>query len=137
VVSASACAWHHLVVYFVLLAAAIAILVGVVVVAMGRGGEIVRFHRDAPLVPLRIRTAADVATLRLPLGLFGYDEPATDAALEVAARLLAEQDAEITRLRAELWRLTAQQNGDAAADSADGERQQARDAVSGQPRPQA
>ncbi len=136
-VSASACTWHHLVVYFVLLAAAIAILVGVVVVAMGRGGEIVRFHRDLPLVPLRIRTAADVATLRLPLGLFGYDEPATDAALEVAARLLAEQDAEITRLRAELWRLTAQQNGDAAADSADGERQQARDAVSGQPRPQA
>ena len=123
--------------YFVLLAAAIAILVGVVVVAMGRGGEIVRFRRDLPMVPPRIRTAADVATLRLPLGLFGYDEPATNAALEVAARLLAEQDAEITRLRAELWRLTAQQNGDAAVDSADGERQEARDAVSGQPRPPA
>jgi hypothetical protein len=123
-------------VYFVLFAAAIAILVGVVVVAMGRGGEIVRFHRDVPLVPPRIRTAADIAMLRLPLGLFGYHERAADAALDAAARLLAEQEAEIGRLRAELWRLRAQPNGDAAADSADNERPPARDAVSGQPQPQ-
>jgi hypothetical protein len=123
-------------VYFVLLAAAIAILVGVVVVAMGCGGEIVRFDRDAPLVPPRIRTATDIATLSLPLGLFGYQEQAADAALDAAARLLAEQDAEIARLRAELWRLTVQPNGGAAADSADSERQEARDAVNGQPQPQ-
>jgi len=123
-------------VYFVLLAAAIAILAGLVAVAMGHGGEIVRFRRDLPLVRPRIRTAADMATLRLPLGLFGYQQQAADAALDAAARLLAEQDAEITRLRAELWRRTAQNNGDPAADSADGERQQARDAVSGQPQPQ-
>ena len=134
--SASPRAWHHLVVYFVLLAAAMAILVGVVVVAMGRGGEIVRFHRDLPLVPLRIRTAADIATLSLPLGLFGYQEQAADAALDAAARLLAEQDAEIARLRAELWRVTVQPNGDAAADSADSEHHGARNAVGGQPQPQ-
>ena len=122
--------------YFVLLAAAIAILVGVVVVAMGRGGEIMRFHRDQPLVPPRITTAADLATLRLPLGLFGYQEHAADAALDAAARIFAEQDAEICRLRAELWQMTAQHNGDAAAGSADSGREQARDAVSGQPQPQ-
>lgn len=125
--------------YFVLLAAAIAILVGVVVVAMGRGGEIVRFHRDLPLVPLvppRTSTAAHIGTLQLPLGLFGYQPEAADAAFAAAARLLAEQDAEITRLRAELWRLTTRPNGDAAADSAESERHDARDAVSGQPQPQ-
>ena len=120
---ASARAWHHLVVYFVLLAAAIAILVGAVVVAMGGGGEIVRFHRDLPLVPPPIRTAADIGTLQLPLGLFGYQAEATEAALAAAARLLAEQDAEIARLRAELWQLTARPNGDAAADTADSGRE--------------
>ena len=138
-VPASGCSWHHLVVYFVLLAAAIAILVGVVVVAMGRGGEIVRFHRDLPLVPLvpsRTSTAADIATLRLPLGLFGYQPEAADAAFAAAARLLAEQDAEIARLRAELWQLTARPNGDAAADTADSGRHDAPDAVSGQAQPQ-
>lgn len=122
--------------YFVLLAIAIAILVGVVVVAMGRGGDMVRFHRDLPLVAPRIGTAADIATLRLPLGLFGYQEQAADAALDAAARLLAERDAEITRLREELWRLTVRPDVDAGADSADGERQEAPDAVSGQPQPQ-
>lgn len=104
-VSAPASPWHHLVVYFVLLAAAIAILAGVVVVAMGRGGEIAQSHRDAPMRPPRIRTAADLAMLRLPVGLFGYQEEATDAALDAAARLIAEQQAEIARLRAEAWRL--------------------------------
>jgi hypothetical protein len=92
-------------VYFVLLAAAIAILVGVVVVAMGRGGEIAPSHRDAPVRPPRIRTAADLAMLRLPVGLFGYREDATDAVLDAATRLIAEQQAEIARLRAEAWRL--------------------------------
>jgi hypothetical protein len=135
-VPASARAWHHLVVYFVLFAAAIAILVGVVVVAMGRGGEIVRFHRDLPLVPPRISTAADVGTLRLPLALFGYQDEAADAALAAAARLLAEQDAEIAQLRARLLRLTVAPNGDAAQDTAASEREETPDAVSGQPRPQ-
>jgi hypothetical protein len=135
-VPAAARAWHHLVVYFVLLAAAIAILVGVVVVAMGRGGEIVRFHRDLPLVPPRISTAADIRTLHLPLALFGYQDEAADAALAGAARLLAEQDAEIARLRAQLRRLTVAPNGDAGPDTADSEGQDTPDAVSGQPQPQ-
>jgi hypothetical protein len=136
VVSASVRAWHHLVVYFMLLAAAIAILVGVVVVAMGGGGEIARFHRDVPLVPPQISRAAEIRELRLPLGLFGYEAESADAALAAAARLLTEQDAEITRLRAEVWRLTAQPNGDAAADSANAKRQEASGAVSGQPQRQ-
>ena len=135
-VPASACAWHHLVVYFVLLAAAIAILVGVVVVAMGRGGELARFRRDLPPVPPRITTAADIGALDLPLALFGYQDEAADAAFAAAAKLLVEQDAEITRLRAQVGRLTVPPNGDAAPNMAASERQQTRDAVSGQPQPQ-
>jgi hypothetical protein len=99
-------------VYFVLLAAAIAILGGVVVVAMGRGGEIAPSHRDAPIRPPRIRTAADLAMLRLPVGLFGYQEEATDAALDAATRLIAEQQAEIARLRADAWRPRPQRDAD-------------------------
>jgi hypothetical protein len=92
VVSAPSPPWHHRDVYLVLLTAAIAILAGVVVVAMGRGGEI---------------DASDLALLQLPIGLFGYQEQATHEALDAAARLLAEQDAEIGRLRKEVERLSA------------------------------
>lgn len=98
--------------YFVLLAAALAILAGVVVVAMGRGGEIAQSRRDVPVVPPRIRTAADVATLRLPMGVFGYSEHATDQAFDAAARLIAEQDTEIARLRGELRRMRTEHAAD-------------------------
>jgi hypothetical protein len=119
VVSASASAWHDRVVYLVLLAAALAILAGVVVVAMGRGGELVAFDRDLPLVPPPIRTAADVAMLRLPIGLFGYRQHSADAALDAAARLVAERDAEVEALRAELWRLS-QRSGVVGGDRGNG-----------------
>jgi hypothetical protein len=107
VVSAPSSPWHHRDVYLVLLTAAIAILAGVVVVAMGRGGEITRFDRDLPMTPPRVRDASDLALLQLPVGLFGYQEQATHEALDAAARLLAEQDAEIGRLREEVARLNA------------------------------
>jgi hypothetical protein len=107
VVSAPSPPWHHRDVYLVLLTAAIAILAGVVVVAIGRGGEIARFDRDLPMTPPRVRDASDLALLQLPIGLFGYQEQATHEALDAAARLLAEQDAEIGRLRKEVARLSA------------------------------
>jgi len=94
------------VVPFVLLVVAAAILGGVVVVAMGHGGEMTLFHRDVPKERLRMRTAADVARLRLPTGLFGYQEQATDDVLRDIADLLASQEAEIATLRDEVWRLS-------------------------------
>jgi hypothetical protein len=94
-------------VYFVLLTAALAILAGVVVIAMGRGGEIARFGRDLPITSPQIKAGSDLTLLQLPMGLFGYQEHATRVALNAAARLLAEQDAEITRLREEVARLSA------------------------------
>ncbi|HKR69283.1 MAG TPA: hypothetical protein VJT16_10630 [Streptosporangiaceae bacterium] len=107
--------------YFVLLAAAIAILVGVVAVAMGRGGEIARSQRDVPVRPPRIRSAADVARLRLPIGLLGYQEHATDEALDAAARLIADQEDEIARLRDEVWRLRSQHRHEVPADARGGD----------------
>ncbi len=102
--------------YFVLLASALAILAGVVAVARGWGGEIARSDRDLPVLPPRIRSARDVARLRLPIGLLGYQEQATDDALDAAARLIAEQEAEIARLREEVWRLRPQRIQETVAD---------------------
>ena len=88
--------------YFVLLAAALAILAGVIAVAMGRGGEMAEFPSDRPAMLIRFASAADVAELRLPLRLFGYQLQATDEALHAAALALAEREAEIASLRADL-----------------------------------
>jgi len=88
-----------------LLAAAVAILTGVVAVAMGWGGEMVAARRDLPATPLSATTASDVAMLRLPAGLFGYQREATDSALEEISCLVASRDGEIARLREEVWRL--------------------------------
>jgi hypothetical protein len=102
-------------VYFVLLAAAVAILACVVAVAMGWGGEMTASRRDLPAVPLRARTAAEVARLRLPASAFGYQREATDEALHAIAGLVAERDAEIADLRQELWRLRDQRAAGEAA----------------------
>jgi hypothetical protein len=92
-------------VYLVLLVAAGAILGGVVVVAMGRGGQIANFRRDVPIPALRFRTPDEVALARLPLGLFGYQVQATGDVLAAAASLVDERNAEIAWLRRELLRL--------------------------------
>lgn len=92
-------------VYWVLLLAAGAILGGVVVVAMGRGGEMAVFSRDLPTSATDPRTPMEVATQRLPLGPLGYQPQATEEALMTAAYLLAERDKEIAALRTEIWRL--------------------------------
>jgi hypothetical protein len=89
-------------VYFVLLAAALAILGGVLAVAMGRGGEMAEFSPDRPATVIRVTSAADVVRLRLPLALLGYQQQAADEALHAAAVALAEREAEIARLRAAL-----------------------------------
>jgi hypothetical protein len=91
-----------LAVYLVLLLAAVAILGGVVVVAMGEGGELAPTRRDLPPLSARLATAEDVARLRLPVSLLGYQEQSTADALRLLAIRLQERDAEIARLRAEV-----------------------------------
>jgi hypothetical protein len=86
----------------VLLAAAAAILAGVVVVAMGRGGELVSFEPDRRPLDPEIMTAADVALLRPPAALWGYDRQATHVVLNMVAQTVTERDIEIASLRRQL-----------------------------------
>jgi len=85
----------------VIVIAAILILAGVVVVAMGRGGELAR---DLPSRPAAtdFRSWHDVAYYRPPAALLGYDTGATERALTEIAHAIAERDAEIDLLRRRL-----------------------------------
>ena len=91
----------------VLLIVAVAILCGVVVVAMGRGGELARPTADVRPLDGEIMTAADVALLRPPAALWGYDMRATDDALNMVARTVTERDVEIAILRRQIADLEA------------------------------
>jgi hypothetical protein len=82
-----------------LVAAAAVILGGMIAVALGRGGEMTEFSADVRPIDADIATAADVALLRPPVALWGYDKRSTDEALNLVARTVTERDVEITRLR--------------------------------------
>jgi hypothetical protein len=97
--------WHDSCVPVVLLIAAAAILCGVIVVAMGRGGELAQSAADSRPLNTEILTAADVALLRPPVALWGYDIRATDEALNLAARTVTEREVEIARLRRQIAEL--------------------------------
>ena len=91
----------------VLLIVAVAILCGVVVVAMGRGGELARPTADVRPLDGEIMTAADVALLRPPAALWGYDMRSTDEALNMVARTVTDRDVEIAILRRQIADLEA------------------------------
>lgn len=86
-----------------LLLAGVVILVGVVTVAMGHGGEMAEFAMD--YLPPDVTTAADVATLRPPSALWGYNAQVTDEALGRIAQVITERDVEIAVLRQQLAEL--------------------------------
>jgi hypothetical protein len=96
---------------WVLLAAAVVILVGMIFVAIGRGGELARAPADIRPLDLHIVTAADVALLRPPAALWGYDMRATDEALNMVARTVTERDVEIATLRRQLADLQSASGG--------------------------
>jgi hypothetical protein len=97
-----------LIVPILLLLAGVVILAGVVAVAMGRGGEMTEFATDSvPPTLDGVVTAADVAMLRPPSSLWGYNVPATDEALNRIAQALTERDVEIAVLRQQLAELRA------------------------------
>ncbi len=86
----------------ILLLAAMAILGCVVLAALGMAGEMAAFPSDSAPLRLEAVTAADVALLRPPQALWGYNVPATEEALGVIARAVAARDTEIATLRREL-----------------------------------
>jgi hypothetical protein len=83
----------------VLLIAAAGIVAGAVLAGRGRAGEMAMFLPDAALFRAGEVTAPEVALLRPPLSLWGYNAAATDEALRVIARAMTARDVEIAALR--------------------------------------
>ncbi len=82
--------------------AAVAVLVGVFYAATGRGGELAYEHADHAPLDLGPVSAADVAVLRPPTALWGYNMQVTDEALETIARAMRDRDVTIAYLRQQL-----------------------------------
>lgn len=85
---------------------AVAILVGVFVVATGRGGELAYERADSAPLDLGPVSATDVVLLRPPTALWGYNMQVTDEALEGIARAMRERDVRIAYLQQQLTDLT-------------------------------
>lgn len=93
----------------ILVLAAVAILGCVVLAALGMAGEMAAFPSDSAPLRLDDVTATDVALLRPPLALWGYNVPATEEALGMIARAVTARDTEIASLRHELAEIRARQ----------------------------
>jgi hypothetical protein len=91
----------------VMLVAAVAVLAGIIAVAVGRGGELTFFQADYAPLKLDEITATDVVLFRPPMALWGYSVQATDEALNRIAEALTERDIEITALRQQVANLEA------------------------------
>ena len=99
-----------------LILVSVVILVGVVGVAIGRGGEMAEFAGDYPPVEADdLVTAADVALLHPPSALWGYNVAATDEALSRVAQVVTNRDVEIAALRRQLAELRADTSSAAAS----------------------
>jgi hypothetical protein len=85
---------------------AVAILVGVFVVATGRGGELAYERADSAPLDLGPVSATDVVLLRPPTALWGYNMQVTDEALEHIAQAIRDRDVTIAFLQQRLADLT-------------------------------
>jgi hypothetical protein len=92
----------------IVLATAAAIVAAAIAAGLGRGGELAQFPRAAAAFDPEVGTAADVALVRPPVSLLGYDMAATDSALAKIARVMSEQNVEIELLRGRLIELQQQ-----------------------------
>jgi len=81
-----------------LVIAIIVVLAVVVYMARGRGGELSAERNDYVPLDLGPVSATDVALLRPPTGLWGYNMQATDEALERVAESIRERDVRIVAL---------------------------------------
>lgn len=86
--------------------AALAVLVGVVLVVLGKGGQLARVEADRPPLDLpddRSVRAWDLERLLLPLSLWGYHVRAVDDLLLRLTGTLEEREEHIADLE---WRLS-------------------------------
>src|SRR5215467_16103505 len=72
------------------------------------------FSPDVRPLDTDIATAADVALLRPPVALWGYDKRSTDQALNLVARTVTERDVEIAMLRRQIADLQSAQDAPSA-----------------------
>ncbi|MFI0411054.1 hypothetical protein [Actinomadura sp. 3N508] len=90
----------------VLVLAGLAVLGAVVVLAMGRGGELAETHPDYPRLPFgadgRPITGPDVAHMRFPRTFWGYQPQVMDEALRRVSHALSERDARVAVLEQQL-----------------------------------
>lgn len=91
----------------VMLVAAAAVLIGVIYVATGRGGELTFFQPDYAPLKMDQVTSTDVALFRPPSALWGYSMQATDEALNRIAGAITERDVEISALQQQVADLQA------------------------------
>lgn len=86
--------------------AALAVLVGVVYVVLGKGGQLARYEADFPPLDLpdgRPVRAFELGGLMVPLSLWGYHVRAVDELLVRLAGTLQEREEHIADLE---WRLS-------------------------------
>jgi DivIVA domain-containing protein len=79
-----------------------AVLIAVVLLALGRGDGLAQEEPDDVVVRLpqqRSMVASDVETLRLPLAVRGYQMAAVDEVLDRLAAEIALRDAQIRQLQ--------------------------------------
>lgn len=96
----------------VLLWVAIAvILIAVFYTATGRGGELAYEHADHAPLNLGAVSGADVALLRPPTALWGYNMQVTDSALDTIAQALRDRDVAIAHLQQQLTDLNYHVHG--------------------------
>jgi hypothetical protein len=81
-----------------LLIAGLVILIAVILVAAGRGGELPAERADYAPLDLGPASATDVALLRPPANAWGYNMQATDEAMAHIAESIRERDVRIVAL---------------------------------------
>ena len=86
--------------------AILVILGGIVVVALGRGGELSQEPLDYAPLDMGAVSATDVMLLRPPTALWGYNMQVTDDALELIASAVRDRDVRIVALEQRIADLT-------------------------------
>jgi hypothetical protein len=76
----------------------VAVVAGAVLIARGRGGELSVERNDYLELELGPVSATDIALLRPPMALWGYNMQATDEALDRIAASIRDRDVRIVAL---------------------------------------
>ena len=90
-----------------LLIAAVAVVIGIVYVATGRGGEMAYEQADHAPLDMGPVSATDVVLLRPPTALWGYNMQVTDEALDRIATAIRDRDVLIVALEQQVADLNA------------------------------